>query len=65
MSHLVGTKTAAVAPTTIINEINIFNYLFPAFARLSERSAKGTAVGVNEEDGRQRTKQGSICLAER
>lgn len=61
--RLAGTKTAAVASTTIINEISISNYLFPAFTGLSERSAKVTSVGVNQEDGRQRTKQSSICFS--
>lgn len=45
--HLFGMKAAALAFTTIINEINIFNYLFPAFTWLSGCAAKGTAVGVN------------------
>ena len=59
-------KAAPSTFTAIINEIDIFNYLFPAFTRLFERTAKEQLLASTGKRRRViENKEGSICLFER
>lgn len=55
-------KAAVLTSTAIINEIDIFNYPFPAFIRQLKRTAKEQLLASARK---MENKEGRICLDER
>lgn len=62
INRLLGMKAAVLTSTTIINEIDIFNYPFPAFIRQLECTAKEQLLASARK---MENKEGRICLDER
>lgn len=62
MNRLFGMKAAVLTFSAIINEIDIFNYPFPAFIRQLESTAKEQLLASARK---MENKEGRICLNER